>query len=147
MRLTGLLVAKKRKKHKPGIPGQTKQVAKHRVRKGPDAPLPPKPKTPTYDELRTWLSELTPQLAHNAFENFVVVGYRRVPEEERAKYDGQEVVPFYFYDFPRMFDVGALLNWASEDVKKKMVEATAQHRASIADNTRQDKPETEDNKT
>tara|TARA_R110000824_G_scaffold142615_1_gene309855 strand:+ start:120 stop:542 length:423 start_codon:yes stop_codon:yes gene_type:complete len=140
-------VNKKRKKHKPGIPGQTKQVAKHRVRKGPDAPLPPQPKTPTYEELRTWLSELTPQLAHNAFENFVVVGYRRVPEEERDKYDGQEVVPFYFYDFPRMFDVGALLNWASEDVKKKMVEATAQHRASIAENARQDKPETEDNTT
>jgi len=142
-----LFVNKKRKNHKPGIPGKTKQVAKHRVRKGLDAPLPPQPKTPTYEELRTWLSEITPQITHKAFENFVVVGYRRVPEEERDKYDGQEVVPFYFHNFPRLFDVGALLNWANEDVKKQMVEAAAQHRAAMTDKTRQDEPENEDNKT
>jgi hypothetical protein len=131
-------VAKSRKKNKP--------AATHRVRKGPGASLPPQPKAPTYEELRTWLSEITPQITHNAFENFVVVGYRRIPETERDRYDGQEVVPFYFHNFPRLFDVGALLQWADEDVKKKMVEATTQHRAAIAEKARQDEPDNEDSK-
>ena len=129
------------------MPGQNKQVVKHRALYGPDAPLPPQPRAPTYEELRTWLSEITPQITLNAFENFVIVGYRRIPETERDRYSDQEVVPLYFHNFPRLFDVGALLQWADEDVKKQMVEATVKHRAALAENAQQDEPETEDNKT
>lgn len=87
-----------------------------------------RPQSPDYDQLAKALRELVPNLCNGAFNNFVLVGYRRVPESEAVKYGGQTEVPFYFYHFQDLFPAGALVDWAAEDVKERLVVALLQAR-------------------
>ena len=105
-------------------------MPKKRKRKPPKKPKrqskfvsrPAAPQSPSFDKLRKTLRQMTPHIQAAGFNNFVLVGYRRVPENERHKFGGAEEIPFYFYNFPGLEPAGALMDWAAEDVKNRIVE-------------------------
>ena len=107
---------------------------------------PGKPQEPTYEELSKKLRELVPLLANTAFNNFILIGYRRLPESERDKFDGAEEAPFYFYYFPQLFPAGALIEWTKEDVLKRLLYAMEQ-KEKEATGSGGKEPESQEEKT
>lgn len=82
--------------------------------------------SPSFEKLQKVLGQMTPHIQAAGFNGFVLVGYRRIPEGERKNYKGADEVPFYFYNFPHLEEAGALIDWASEDVRLKIVNKASQ---------------------
>ena len=98
--------------------------------------LPVKDLAPEYDELTKDLRALVPNIKKNAFNNFLLIGYRRLPESERQRYGGAEEAPFYFYAFDQLFPAGAVTEWVLEDIKQRILQAQAQ---KVAEQKKQEK--------
>lgn len=108
-------MAKKRKK-KPSQPTRQSKFASR----------PSAIQAPSFEKLQKLLTQMTPHIQAAGFNNFVLLGYRRVPENEKEKFGGAAEVPFYFYNFPHLEEAGAIVDWAAEDVKRKIVAKAAQ---------------------
>lgn len=104
-------MAKKRRK-KPTQPTRQSKFASR----------PSAVQAPSFEKLQKLLRQMTPHIQAAGFNNFVLLGYRRIPENEKSKFGGADEVPFYFYNFPHLEEAGAIVDWAAEDVKRKIVE-------------------------
>jgi len=100
------------------------QPQKKRQSKFASKPSPPQ--SPSFEKIQKLLRQMTPHIQAVGFSNFVLVGYRRIPANEQEKYGGATEAPFYFYNFPHLEEAGAILDWASEDAKRKIVEKAMQ---------------------
>jgi len=105
-----------------------KSRPKNKPRSSKFTRLPGKQLAPTYEELTRELKKLVPHLEQNGFNNFVLIGYRRVPESERVKYGGAEEAPFYFYYFPQLFPAGAVVEWALTDIQDRLIKAKKENK-------------------
>jgi hypothetical protein len=79
--------------------------------------------SPSFDKIQKLLRQMTPHIQAAGFNNFVLLGYRRIPEHEREKYKGAAESPFYFYNFQRLEEAGAIVDWAADDIKKRVTQA------------------------
>jgi len=110
----------KKSKGRSGIPpGRPSGVAGKKPRSRL-LDLPATPQYPTYEVLSKALKDLGPHLTHGGFNEFVIVGFRRVPPAEQAKAGGQTEMPYYF-QYGNPINIGSLLEWANKDLKNKHV--------------------------
>lgn len=76
-----------------------------------------KKKTLNFEQLNALMEQDQKRMKEH-FNAYIVIGLRKIPEEDREKHKGSEEVPFwYFYGSPSI--AGGLSDWASSDIKRK----------------------------